>query len=270
MATNLTDAEFETLTRLVYDLTGITIEPSKRALLSSRIRRRLRVLEISTVSDYLGLLQGRKRLEEECVEFVDVVTTHKTSFFRTPSVWDFLESDLPSSYPADRPLRIWSCACSNGQEAYSLALLLNSLRGQPKSGSWSVLATDVSERTVDRARSGRYEKEDLDELRRLRPQVRPEDHFLPAEDGVRVGPTLSDPVRFRVHNLMEPLSERFDVAFLRNVLIYFSDEDKRRIVDQVLGTLPVGGLLVIGESESLLGHDGDIDYLGPCLYRKTA
>ena len=252
----------------VYTHTGVTVEESKKSMLSSRIGRRVRALGLESPEAYLELLRGLDAAAEEIREFIDVVTTHKTSFFRTRGVWDWLEKSF-----ADEPERwssfdAWSCACSNGQEAYSLAMAAHREAAGRGGFRWSVTASDVSQLTVDRAKEGVYKASEVEAIQRSGIDVGA--HFTPAKNDERaVRPSLKSKVRFTQHNLLERSHKSYDIAFLRNVLIYFTDEDKEKVVQNVVSTLRPGGVLVIGESESLLQRDGDLEYAAPCIYQLT-
>lgn len=265
------DRDFRRLVDLVYELTGVTIEPTKRTMIASRVRRRLRSIGLDAVSDYLDYLSERRRDDDEVIEFVDAVTTHKTSFFRTPSIWSFLEEELRARSPEDGKFRLWSAASSTGEEAYSAAMLLTELLGpHNRTPGWSIEASDVSPRTVERAARGVYEASQREELGAVLEGHDFRPYFARHAEGVEVRKEVSGGVRFSVHNLLDPRSGLYDVVMLRNVIIYFSEVDTQRVVDNALAALKPNGLLVIGESESMLARGSDLHYEGPCIYRKKS
>lgn len=262
---------FEGLAAEVYRHTGVTVDESKKSMLSSRIRRRVRALGLGSPDEYLDLLQTLDAKAAEIKEFIDVVTTHKTSFFRTGSVWDWLEKSLEEEPDKWRTFDAWSCACSNGQEAYSLALTADRAAKHRSGLRWSVTATDVAQITVDRAAQGSYPASDVAAISKLRPHVDPDAYFDQAQDDNRtVKAGLKSKVRFSQANLLVKSSKKYDIAFLRNVLIYFTEADKEKVVQNVLSTLRPGGVLVIGESESLLQREGSLEYVAPCIYQLTS
>lgn len=261
---------FNDLVGEVYRHTGVTVEDSKKTLLSSRIGRRVRALGLEGPEAYLDLLRSLDAAADEVKEFIDVVTTHKTSFFRTKSVWDWLENSLAEDPDRWRTFDAWSCACSNGQEAYSLAMTARQAASTRSSLRWSVTATDVSQMTVDRAMLGSYKEADVEAILHQRPSIDLAAHFYAPKDESRaIRSELKAKIRFSQHNLLERKDSSYDIAFLRNVLIYFTESDKARVVQNVLSTLRPGGILVIGESESLLQRGSDLEYVGPCIYQLT-
>lgn len=264
----LTDVSFAKLVTLIYDLTGVSIDESKRSLLRNRLGRRVRALGIDGLEEYIELIRSSRQGADELASFVDVVTTHKTSFFRTPSLWSAVESEVKGLSERARTVRVWSAACSNGQEPYSMAILLEHLRGsQP--ANWRIRASDVSKLAVKRAKAGEYEARDVKGAESARPDWSVARHFEESGGKLTVKKELRDRIHFQEHNLLQPPSGNFDIVFLRNVIIYFSEEDTRRVIGHAIDVLGPGGLLVIGESESIGNTEPRVSYEGPCLYRKN-
>lgn len=267
--TQLTDRDFTKLTGVVYDLTGVTVDDSKRSMLSSRIRRRLRALELDTFSEYITKLSNGELSADETLQFIDTVTTHKTSFFRTPSVWKFLREEFAKEEYEGRYLDVWSAASSTGQEPYSLAMMLRAIRGGLSAeAKWRVTASDVSQLTVDKAAEGRYERKDVHGANAEQPKLDVLRNFDVDGDVATVKKELKDGVKFRTHNLLDPMRGSFDAVLVRNVIIYFSESDTQKVVEQATDAVKPGGLLVIGESESLIARGGRLEYEAPCIYRK--
>ncbi len=263
----LTDASFAKLVTIIYDLTGVSIDDSKRSLLRNRLGRRVRALGIEGLEEYIELISSSRKGAEEVASFVDVVTTHKTSFFRTPSLWNAVESELSDRLAGSGPVRAWSAACSNGQEPYSLAILLEHLRGS-KAATWKIRASDVSKLAVKRAKAGEYDAQDVQGAENARPDWGVPRHFEACGEKMVVKRELRERIQFSDHNLLHPPRGTFDIVFLRNVIIYFSEEDTRRVIGHAIDVLEPGGLLVIGESESIGNSEPRVSYEGPCLYRK--
>lgn len=257
----------DSLAREVRRRTGVTIDPSKSSLLLSRVARRVRALNLEGPGAYLRLIEDLQETSAEIDEFLDVVTTHKTSFFRTPSVWRRLWQEFGRD-AVSRSFDAWSCACSIGHEPFSLAAVGAAAAAERPGLRWSVLATDVSPKSVARASSDLFE--DVHDPGLTEAGFPPLDHFERTADGkMQASRVLRSRMKFQTHNLMERRSGSFDVALLRNVLIYFEEDDKRTIVENVLSTIRPGGLLVIGESESLLERDARLEYLEPCIFRAS-
>lgn len=273
----LTDAEFELLRRLVYEVSGIHLSDQKKALLSNRLRRRVRELGLPGYRAYYDLLQGRGEgaaLERE--QFLSAITTNETYFFRNDKLWDFVRDELcplfaaRSNEPAtQRRIRFWSAASSTGEEAYTFAILLREHLPQLSRMRLEILATDLSQGVLQRARAGVYSEYSLN---KVPPGLRR--RYWQAVDG---GWKLADDVRrmveFRQHNLRDPMPRKFDVVFLRNVMIYFDLEMKKRVMREIMQTLEDGAYLVIGDvdplrhGDGLLGCCAGLRYVQPTIYR---
>ncbi|MFP5304261.1 MAG: CheR family methyltransferase [Gammaproteobacteria bacterium] len=262
----LSDREFAQIQQLLRRLSGIHLSPGKKALVCSRLCARLRALGISRYCDYFErLCSGSDRAELQTA--VDLLTTNETSFFREPRHFDFLREQLAQQRRPGTPLRVWSAACSSGEEAYSVAMTLADAIGtQP----WEVVASDISTRVLARARSGIYP---LERARTIPPA------YLRAYclKGVRaqagsfqICPALRARIRFQQVNLHTPLPEigPFDLVLLRNVMIYFEPQTKREVVHRVAQTLRSDGHLLVGHSESLNGIGVNLQPVSVSIYRK--
>ncbi|MEW6166596.1 MAG: protein-glutamate O-methyltransferase CheR [Pseudomonadota bacterium] len=262
----LSDREFAQIQQLLRRLAGIHLSAGKKALVCSRLCARLRTLGISRYCDYFERLCSGSD-HEELQTAVDLLTTNKTSFFREPRHFDFLRERLAQQRRPGTPLRVWSAACSSGEEAYSAAMTLADAIGtQP----WEVVASDISMRMLARARSGIYP---LERARTIPPA------YLRAYclKGVRaqagsfqICPALRARVRFQQVNLHTPLPKMgpFDLVLLRNVMIYFEPQTKREVVHRVAQTLRSDGHLLVGHSESLNGIGVNLQPVSVSIYRK--
>lgn len=257
----ITDAEFGRLRDWLQAATGIHLTLAKKTLVTSRLSRRLRDAGDVTFTAYL------KRIHENPGErqaAIDLLTTNETYFFREPAHFDVL-GRLVAGLPADRPVRVWSAASSSGEEAYSIAMLLDGRLGVRP---WEVVGTDISSRMVAAARTGHYR------LQRTNGIPRPllERYCLKGigrhEGTLLVNRRLRERVRFETGNLTGTLPDigDFDVVFLRNVMIYFDAPTKRAVVDNVLRHLRPGGHLLIGHSESLTDVTRAVRALAPSIY----
>ncbi len=264
----ISDSEFGQFQRFIFEAAGITLTDTKKALVSGRLAKRLHACQVKTYGDYFQLLMsGESPLEVQTA--VDLLTTNETYFFREPKHFQFLKKEIIGGRLRGLPsLRVWSAAASTGEEAYSAAMVLeDALPGQP----WEVIGSDISARVLERARAGHYSMERIgqfppDYLQRFCLKGRD------AQEGtLLVQRALRNKVRFQAVNLNEPLPHlgTFDVIFLRNVLIYFSMETKRKVVARVLNLLKPGGYLLIGHSESLIEVTDAVDLLAPAIYQKS-
>lgn len=269
-AWQISDKEFSGFQALLLRLTGISLAFSKRALVCSRLAKRLEHWGLSSYADYLALLESGSQ-PEELQTAIDLLTTNETYFFREPKHFEFVRSQVLPRHRPGRPLRAWSAACSSGAEAYSLAMLLADQLGMEK-GRWEILASDISHRILQRAKKAHFP---LD-----RTELIPAGYLsryclkgVKSQEGTfLIRRELRSRVELRYINLNEPLPEigQFDLIFLRNVLIYFNPETKRRAVERVVETLRPGGHLIVGHSESLNGVVSGLQTVMPSIYRKLA
>lgn len=271
----LTDEQFARFGRLIYKLSGIRLDDRKVTLLSSRLQRRLRALNMPDAEAYFRFATSAAG-KAELNEMLDVVTTNETSFFRTEPHFDwftnvFLEEMHAQHRLNERKpsLRIWSAACSIGAEPYSLAFCIAEKRFRLVDWKTSILATDLSETSLQTAREAKYKQRMVDGV----PPDKLSRYFRRSDDvppEYQLRPEYRDMVTFRRHNLMDAIAERpFDCVFLRNVLIYFDDQSKQTVLTHIANAIAPGGYLVIGPSEGIYGLDNPLTKLSTFLYRKS-
>ncbi|MGE8500367.1 MAG: CheR family methyltransferase [Pseudomonas sp.] len=264
-ATTLSDNEFEQFRRMIHEIAGISLSEAKKPLVAGRLNKRLREYGMHSYGDYFQLLLKDKR---ELQNSVDLLTTNETYFFREPKHFEFLRERLAQELRAvPHPLRVWCGACSSGEEPYTLAMVLAEGLGDRR---WEVLASDISLRILDEARSATYTLAEAENI----PSALLRKHCLKgvgANSGrFMVDPALGKRVQFRQINLNVPLPDvgMFDVIFLRNVMIYFDMDTKRQVVQRMLGHLRPGGYFIISHSESLNGVTDALKLVKPSIYRK--
>lgn len=257
---------------LVYELTGNTLEPDRTSLLEGRLKRRVRALGLPNIRSYIELVRSGELEEQERQNLIEAITTHKTSFFRTRGVWDRLHDEYIPELASGGTVRLWSAACSTGQESYSLAILGEKFASGPRPLRFDILASDVSPVCVQRTKEGVYTEEQVEDATRARPDWQPERYFERVDsEHLKASSKIRSSISFQEHNLFDALSGgSFHAVLVRNVIIYFNEEDKRHVLRRVAETLVPGGLLVLGESESLAQTDRNFTYLAPCMYRKTS
>lgn len=264
----LSDQDFGEFQRLLYRLAGISLSPAKKALVCGRLAKRLKHHALDSYRDYLRLLTSG-RAPDELQMALDLLTTNETYFFREPKHFDFLQQHILATRKPGAPLRVWSAACSSGEEPFSLAMVLADRLGD---APWEIVASDISTRVLERARSGLYAMERASHI----PQRYLQEYCLKGtgsqEGRFLVDKRLRARVKFHQINLNETLPRlgEFDVVFLRNVMIYFNTDTKARVVERIAGTLKPGGYLLIGHSESLNGVTDVLKPVRPSVYRKEA
>jgi chemotaxis protein methyltransferase CheR len=262
----ITDTEFTRFQRFIFDAAGITLSPAKKALVSGRLSKRLQHRQLDSFASYLRLLEDRRE-QAEAQMAVDLLTTNETYFFRETKHFELLRNLAAEAHGQGRPLKVWSAACSSGEEVYSLAMVLHD--GQPGL-PWEVMGSDISTRVLARAKSGHYPLERTQHIPPAYLKRYCRKGHGEQEGTLLVDRALRDRVQFAQVNLNTELPRLgpFDVIFLRNVMIYFNNETKRQVVRRVLSVLKPGGHFCIGHSESLNDISSDVLAVAPSIYRK--
>lgn len=264
----ITDREFVKFQRFIFDAAGITLAPTKKALVGGRLAKRLQQRQLKNYEEYFQLLQSGHE-PQEVQTAIDLLTTNETYFFREPKHFDLLRAEAQQFSSERKSMRVWSAAASTGEEPYSIAMVLADCFGM-ESTAWEVLGSDLSMRVLQKARIGHYP------LRRTAyvPKTYLQRYCLKGtgvEEGtLLIGRKLRERVRFAQVNLSKGLPQlgQFDIVFLRNVMIYFNLETKRQVVSRVLSALRPGGYLFIGHSESLHDINHEVQVAAPSVYRK--
>lgn len=249
------DAEtFKLFREFIYEQTGITFQNNQKYLLESRLAARLKEHKLATYAEYLNYLRFDTYRDRELVSLYGLITTNETYFYRDqPQLDTFIKTIVPAvmeANKASRQLRIWSAACSSGDEPYTLALMMSDYA--PLVG-WNVeiIATDISEPILKLAKAGVYTSH---ALRHVPPHLKTR-HFNAQGENFAISQTIKSRVKFMNLNLYDrprlKLIRGIDVILCRNCLIYFDDKAKHQIVTDLAGALKVNGHLIIGFSESL-------------------
>lgn len=259
--TELSDRAFAALAQRIQQTTGIQVGPAKRQLVQARLGRRLRALSLQSFDEYLSCLELEP---DELGELVSAITTNHTHFFREPHHFQSLAAALREGTGVQR---VWSAACSTGEEPYSIAIA-----AAEAGASTRILATDIDEAVLSEARAGIYDLERLTPVSLLRRK-----QFFERGEGARSGlarvkKSLRAAVEFEQMNLIAPWASMppLDAIFCRNVLIYFDAATQTRLLRQFVQALRVGGLLFIGHSESLREPDARLVIAGRTTYRRIA
>jgi chemotaxis protein methyltransferase CheR len=261
--------EFEKFSSLAYQHFGLDLSAGKRALVAARLGRKLRELGLSSFQQYYDRVESDAS-GKELVAMVDLLTTNHTSFFRESGHFDLLRTAI---FPALRDrahIRIWSAACSSGEEPYSIAMtLLEADRGAALARV-NIKATDISTRVLERGRLGVYPEDKIEDIPALmRRKYLLQGHGR-ATGTYRFKPEVRAMVEYARLNLMETLpgGHRFQVIFCRNLMIYFDKPTQQDLVRRLSHHLEAGGHLFIGHSESLNSLSHGLDYVAPATYRK--
>ncbi len=270
----LNERHFRRLSEFIENEVGIKMPATKRVMLEGRLRKRLRALGMSSFDEYVEHVFSRD--DGEIVHMIDVVTTNKTDFFREPDHFRYLQEQLiprhlPEGWGLNEPFKVWSAASSTGEEAYTLAIVLNEVAQNRRDFRYRILGTDISTAVLHTAQKAVYPAA----------RVRPVDarlqkkYFLRSRDRdaelVRVRPELRRNVVFHRLNLMTPefpIADRFHVIFCRNVIIYFDRPRQEAILSRLYSFLVPGGYLFLGHSESMAGLNLPLVSVAPTVYQR--
>lgn len=267
----LTDGNFRTIAETLEDCAGIALPASKRTLVYSRLVKRLRAVGVRSFTDYCDLITRDK---DEQRRMIEALTTNTTSFFREPHHFQHLTAELDThlarSANAGGALRLWSAACSSGEEPYSIALTVLQSIPNARNLDIKILATDINSTVIERASKGQYSAESLETM----PAAVRKKYFEPVAGSteLQVRPDARDLIRFGVLNLQGPwpMKGRFDCIFCRNVMIYFSPETQERLWLRFADQLKPDGTLYIGHSERVTGPAAQVlTPAGPTTYVRT-
>jgi chemotaxis protein methyltransferase CheR len=267
------ECEFDFIRSLVYERSRISLSSDKRELVSARLGKRLRATNLSSVGEYCRLLKSPGQ-EAELANLIDAISTNHTFFFRENAHFDFLRQTIIPEMRARSAkerwpqFRVWSAACSSGEEPYSLAITLaDSLGPWP----WAIEATDISHRILEKAKAGIYRSDAIDRMPKSVVQAHFQRGFGPHDGNYRTKAALRDRINFQHLNLLQgepPFSELFHVIFCRNVMIYFDRPTQEELIGKLVRRLVPGGYLMVGHAESLTALQHSLESVRPAVYRR--
>ncbi|WP_298090490.1 protein-glutamate O-methyltransferase CheR [uncultured Sphingomonas sp.] len=269
---HLSDGDYETIARMAHAHAGIMLGTGKRQLVYSRLAKQVRRRGLADFADYVALLRNDADARREAIF---ALTTNHTKFFREDHHFthfaEHVRPDLLSRAERGSAVRLWSAACSSGEEPYTLAM---TLLGEDRAGGAriaqrdiAILATDLAPHVIATAKAGRYP---ADMARDIPDRFR-RTWVKPVGDEIAMAPELRRVIAYKHLNLLEswPMRGRFDVIFCRNVMIYFDEPTKARLLERFAGLIPVGGYMYIGHSERLIGPaTAMFDLVGHTIYRR--
>lgn len=275
----MTKDDFRQLREFIQKNYGVKMPDEKKSFLESRLLKRLRALGMSDYTEYCRYLFSEAGHREELARMVDLVTTHKTDFFREPAHFDFLvQKAVPElirrqGAGVQRKLMVWSAGCSTGEEPYTIAMtLMEFARSYPGLGfDFFILGTDVSEGVLEEAQTAVYtEEQSLPISMELKKRyvLRSRDR---SKNLVRIAPELRSRVAFRPLNFLDRdfrLREKMDIIFCRNVMIYFDRATQEALVNRFYSHMNSYGFLFMGHSETLNGLNAPFSPVGPTIYQR--
>jgi len=261
----ISEEEYENFKSFIYDAAGISMAQSKQILVSSRLHNRITHYNLAGFDEYYSLITDGLH-PQELQHAIDLLTTNETYFFREMKHFDLLRDKILPEHGKNR-FRLWSAACSTGEEPYSLAMVLADRMGHTP---WEIHCTDISTRVLKQAERGVYPLEAKEKI--------PPDYLVKyclkgvddKEGTLLIDKKLRQHIRFKQLNLnsMWPPNDPYHVIFLRNVLIYFDIPTKKKLVRRLSQQLTPGGYLIVGHSESLNTITTELKAVQPSVYRK--
>lgn len=269
---SLSDAEFEKLRDLVFKVSGISLAETKKELVVSRFTKRVKALKLQNFSEYYDLLVSPSGFSE-VQNFINSITTNKTDFFRESHHFDFLVNTfIPQVISSGRRIvRIWSAACSTGEEPYTIAMVMAKHLVEPYNIPVKILATDIDTNVLKTAVRGVYESGVLNTV----PEEYMKKYFLRGKGEslglFKIKDEIRQMVTFKQLNFIAseyPVTSTFDIIFCRNVIIYFNPETKRMVVNRLFRYLNDGGYIMMGHSETLFNMIDGLVYLKNTIYQK--
>jgi chemotaxis protein methyltransferase CheR len=272
---SFSEADFRHLTQVAYQYAGISLADNKRNLVYSRVSRRLRALRMNSFSEYREFLAGDPN---EIESFINSISTNHTKFFREAHHFHHFRAQVVLPFAESRGrisggrMRVWSAGCSSGEEPYTIAVVLKRELRDLGGCDVKILATDIDTDVLTKAARGEFAAAAFDEI------PKPYHSFLKAEeqDGAVAKAVMDKDVKslitFRRLNLMEPwpFHGKFDAIFCRNVMIYFDQNTRERLLQRFAQYLAPDGYLCIGHSESIHGPHAHFKLVGKTIYRRLA
>lgn len=268
----LNNSEFDFFRKLIFDLTGINLSIDKKLLVQSRLAPFILKQGFEDFENFKSWLLQPDRTELDFQNFVNLLTTNKTDFFREPEHFKYLVESLIPRFIQNkkRHLKIWSAACSSGEEPYTLAMVLR--HHLPRHIDFSIEATDIDTKVIEMARNGVYPLSKLSEI----PLNYQAQSIIKGHGEVskwfKIRDQLSEKIHFNRHNLIQlnpNYISQFDIIFCRNVLIYFTRDTISHVVSILSKCINDSGVLFIGHTETLNGLNLDLQSVGFSIYQKA-
>ncbi|GAW96753.1 chemotaxis protein methyltransferase [Colwellia marinimaniae] len=276
-AMKLSEDDFKFICKFVYKTTGIVLNDSKREMLYRRLTRIIRERKLNSFTDYCQLLRDHGEQEKDF--FINAITTNLTSFFRENHHFEYLTSEViptliknkTANINGKKQLRVWSSACSTGEEPYSIAItILEALKKELAQWDVKILATDIDSNVLAKGKAGIYDVNRIEEL----PLKLKKSYFLQgsgqSSESVKVHKDLKSIITFKQLNLLHdwPMKGPFDAIFCRNVIIYFDKKTQQELFARYYEMLAPGGLLFLGHSENLGNYQQYFSNVGRTIFRK--
>lgn len=267
----MTDQEFLKFSSFIYTNFGINMTLPKKVMLESRLQKRIHTLELSSYKNYFELINSDEG-KAELIHMIDAVSTNKTDFFREAVHFNFLVNNVLPSYGAGKPLRLWSAACSSGEEPYTIAMVISEYMLKNGPIDFFITATDISTTVLRKGVDAIYGIERIVGV----PLEYKLKYFLksknPQNQTVRIVPELRKKVAYQRLNFMDEnyskITGSFDVIFCRNAIIYFDRKTQEQVINKLCRKLNKGGILFLGHSESITDFNVPLEQIKPTIFKK--
>lgn len=271
MISEATDTEsFKWIRSFLYEDYGIHYEDDKLYKLKHKLNKRIRELDVDSLDDYVSYLRENS---EEVNNLLEVISTNKSLFYREEKHWEYMRENLVPEWEKGGTVKIWSAACSSGEEAYTVAMILEDLKSSGEASvRYDILATDISRKMLNQGQRGRYPESSLRGIRQSRPEL--EQYLSPVNNTTwEIDSSLKQSVTFRQFNLKSrssPFQSTFQLILCRNVFIYFDETVKQTVIDTLREALVPGGHLFTGHTENLNRVDHKMERVQPAIFRKPS
>jgi len=273
---SMSEKEMKQVADFIGRQVGIQLPMRKQTLVEGRLRKRIERLGFDSFSAYLDFVLNQEAGVKEQKELIDVITTNKTNFFREPAHFEYLTDmaipvRIKDKVTQAEKIVIWSAGCSTGEEAYTLSMVLSEAQERRQDFKFEILATDISHSCLRTASQGVYTQKDIEPVTDVLRRKYLLKSRNPADTRIQMGPEIRKHIRFDICNLMDnnfSITQKMDIIFCRNVMIYFNNEIKHALVNKFERQLQPGGYLFVGHSESLSGMQTQMVQVAPMVYRK--
>ncbi|HOK40716.1 MAG TPA: protein-glutamate O-methyltransferase CheR [bacterium] len=255
----MTDEEFKLLSEFILEITGLYYPESKKYIIEGRLSKFVQNLGFNNFKDYYYYLKYDVKKNEEIKKIIEELTTNETYFFREINQIIALRDEIfmpmlnekKKSFAIDKRIKIWSAACSSGEEPYTIAMLLNETNSPEIKNNFTIYATDISNEMIAKAKKGVYR----DFSFRSTEQKYLEKYFIKVSEGYKIKDEIQKYVTFEIVNFLDKVKmnslKNFDIIFCRNALIYFNEKTKKEVIDSFYNSLNKNGIFFLGHSESL-------------------
>ena len=276
MHKSLSDSEFRKIASFIEQNVGIKMPIEKKLMMQSRLNARLKVLGLASFKDYIDYVFSNKNDDNhEIIMLIDAMTTNLTEFFREPQHFDFIRTTVLPEFAKQKRtnIKIWSAGCSTGQEPYTISIVMSEFIRQNDTTirGYSVLATDVSTKVLDKASTAVY---DMNAVAAIPKDIK-QRYFLKSKNQLKPEARLKKEIRHHVNfmrlNFMDDdfgFTDTMQIIFCRNVLIYFDKETQEKVIRKFLKYLEPGGYLFLGHSETIFGMDLPLKSVAPTVFQR--